>query len=380
MRRPSSTWLSSAALALLVACAASPAGARLCLPGVFEGGRRLQRIGAVTAFWIEPLLRQHALCWRKPAADGEWRVVAVGNSTVLGFPNPADQTVWGVLNRRFEDADPPAHFFNLGFAFTYQLKEVLILREVMKYEPDLVVYGITFDDMRPVVPAMYPPTVEFMRANKAELIALAAEEPPGVGEPLARYREHLKKAAPAWYLELRELGTFARILLQEGARALRRWPVFGGDGSVEWDEPHIAARKDYDCEEIVKGYELWFSGWRDWNVLAYLEWLQQRFGVPIVVVNWPVAFEPRGICHNARYTTEGLEEHRAWLREQSAAHGLEFVDLHGLLPTREFVDSLHPTARGQAIVAEALEPKLRELLRGRPRREGGSQGAPRPGE
>lgn len=353
---------SSPALLLVLLALGGPASARVCLPPIFEDGLRLQRVGRVRTFWIDPLLRQHELCWREPASPDERRVVAVGNSTVLGFPNRADETVWAHLNRRFRTADPPAHFYNLGFAFTYQIKEVLILREAVDYAPDLVVYGLTFDDLRPMLPAMYPPTIEFMIANKGEIAALAAEHPPGVSEPLDYYRRTQEKGTfPLPFLHLREIGSLVRSAAREHAQALAALPLFGAD---ERDPPVRVGRRQasYDCEEVRASYEKWYGGWQEWNVLAYLEWIQGRFGTRVLVVNWPVAHEPRGDCYNARYTTEGLEEYRRWLRRETDARGLAYLDLHGLLPARAFVDSLHPSARGHARVADALEPTLRALL------------------
>src|SRR5215472_13789507 len=110
MRRPSSTWRSEhrrmssatlAALAALAAALASPAAAapRWCLPGLFEGGHRLQPLPVPSVFWLEPLLRQHTLCRHARDRPQEQRVLVLGSSGPLGFPLPASEAAPAELDR-----------------------------------------------------------------------------------------------------------------------------------------------------------------------------------------------------------------------------------------------------------------------------------------
>src|SRR6185503_4423070 len=87
---------------LMLAAAAAPAGAtpRLCLPPAFDGGQRLFSLPSPYVFWLAPLLRQHELCWRRPASPDERRIVLIGNSAVYGYPLEAERTMSAVLNQR----------------------------------------------------------------------------------------------------------------------------------------------------------------------------------------------------------------------------------------------------------------------------------------
>jgi lysophospholipase L1-like esterase len=92
----------------------------------------------------------------------------------------------------------------------------------------------------------------------------------------------------------------------------------------------------------------------------------------VVVINWPVAHEPVDGCYNVRYPAPALAAYNAWLREETAARGLRYVDLHDLLPPERFLDSVHVTAAGQAEIAdrlvEAVEPVVAEVAARRGRR------------
>jgi lysophospholipase L1-like esterase len=63
-----------------------------------------------------------------------------------------------------------------------------------------------------------------------------------------------------------------------------------------------------------------------------------------------------------RYPAAALADYVDWMRERTTALDLPYLDLHDLLAPEEFVDSLHPTARGQARIAARLALRLEELM------------------
>src|SRR6185436_4843382 len=101
------------------------------------------------------------------------------------------------------------------------------------------------------------------------------------------------------------------------------------------------------------------------NVLAYLEEERRRSGIEVLIVHWPIAHEPVGDCYNVRFTAEIVPQFEAWLRSESARRGLHYLDLHDLLPSERFLDSVHIGAEGHAEiaarVAAALDPVVEEV-------------------
>jgi len=361
MRRPSSTWLSSLAL-LVVAPLLAGAAERPtpCLPGVFDGGQRLHDRLAPAVFWLELLLRQHELCWRR--RQPEVRVVLAGNSAVHGFPLPGEQSVAARLNAHLDATDLPAHVFNLGFVSTYQLKDAVIINESLRYEPDIIIYPTTLAEFIHLAPMpSFGIVDEFFRANDAAMQALAQQHPGGLTVPLQAYETMLSepRIRYAGGFRLRQVGEYARAAIRAQARAVRRhfFPAYETPSA-----PTSGRQSSYACADTERELRDSFAGWQDWNILAYLQQVHAATGIDVVIVNWPVAHEPVGDCYNVRYTTRILQEYNDWLAAQARQRGMTYVDLHDVLPADDFLDSLHVSAEGQRAIADRLAPQLDAVI------------------
>lgn len=348
-------------LSLFVAGAASTAWSQVCLPPLLGDRPRLQDMDKTGVLWLDLLLRQHEVCWREPAQPEEIRIFAIGNSAIYGFPWPSDLSSIGFVNVAFEQQEIPAHVFNLGLMFTYQTKEAMVLSEALRYEPDFIVYGVTLDDLAHLAPYPYLPVATFFDANSRTVDRLASNPPPTFEEPFRLYRDAQSKDVRPYasWIEFREMGTFARLAVEQTAKALRKkmFPDF------REKIPKIRrGSRRYRCRDVLPSFEEKYANWREWSMLEYLAQLRTETGVEVLVVNWPVAHEPRGACYNARYPTAAFDEYVDWMEKKAGELELDYLDLHDLLGRREFVDSVHPTVRGQRKVAKHLEAEIITLL------------------
>jgi len=351
---------------------ARPTSPSFCLPPVFDGGRRLHESPAPSVVWLEPLLRQHEICWYAAAHPDELRIFVYGNSAVFGFPLPVEETLGPLLNRQFPEADIPAHLFNLGFVAAYQIKDALIIHESLKYQPDVIVYALTLSEFNHVRPEMAKlrtpqPGAEVMRqfigSNARELAAFAEERPAGLAAALEAYRSLPGSSAHACHFlpgdHLRQLGALVRTAVHLHARSIRT-RLFPNHPAPQLQTRGRQSR--YDCAHTKSEYAQLYRRWTDWNVLTYLRQIHQTLGIPIVVVNWPVAHEPIDDCYNVRYPSAALQQFNNWMERETRTRGMYYVNLQTLLPADDFLDSLHVSARGHRKIAYWLGRALHPLL------------------
>jgi len=351
-------------LPLLLAClaGAAPSSARPwpCLPPVFDGGRRLQG-ELLEIFWLPLLLRQHELCWRVPAAPGELRIGLIGNSSVYGLHLPVERTVGSLLNHRFGNSRTAAHVFNLAQVTPYQVRDAVIIQAALPFQLDVIVYPMTAEEFLHWAPAPYPTYAQFFRANRGLVERMAAALPAGLEEPFERYLASFESAPAASRVidPLRESGVFARLAVRTAARELRK----RFNSLPQPRAPEVVARRTvYDCEVTRTRNQRNFPNWQRWNILAFLEQLQRERDILLLVVHWPVAHEPVGDCYNVRFTNALAAEFVDWLAAETRARGLAHLDLHDLLPSGEFLDSLHVSASGHRRVADAIARALKPML------------------
>jgi hypothetical protein len=356
---------------LLFGCRGADSARRpfLCLPPVFDGGQRLHPLPAPTVYWLELLLRQHELCWRSPTSANEARVALFGNSAVYGFPLPVEKTFGALLNEHFAANDIPARLFNLAFVNGYQLRDAVILRESLPYRPDVIIYALTLTEFVHRAPFPYTAIAQFFKINGRALRALEDDAPPGLSEPIGRYHSWLAQPGITnWPTDqLRETGAFVRLGVHASAEA------FVERLHLPVDRPsarEAARQSQYDCQLTRARCAADFKDWRQWNILAYLQELHETRGVEILIVNWPIAHEPVEDCYSVRYTDAAVAQFNTWLADEVRERGLDYVDLHDLLPADDFVDSVHVTAAGHervaGAIAQALDPILARRAAGRP--------------
>ena len=352
--------------AVLAATAETGVAARPwpCLPPVFDSGQRLHPLPAPRIFWLDPLLRQHEICWRSPATPGELRVALFGNSAVYGLGFAPAQTFGGLLNRHFAENGVPAHLYNLAFVVPYQVRDAVIMHEILAYDVDVFVYAVSLPDFMHVAPMPYPPAMQFFNSNRRTVEALADTPPRGLEEPFKLFAAwYARKPAPTWWYDrFREAGALLRVGAQVSAQRIAE-RITG----IAPPAAPVESRRGvpYDCEKVKRNHAKWFRNWQTWNILAYLQQLRETRGVEVLVVNWPVSNEPIGECYNAGYTSTALAEYDRWLADEVARRGLRYLDVQNLLPPEEFIDSRHVTGAGHqhiaGAVAAALDPILRDV-------------------
>lgn len=296
--------------------------------------------------------------WNRPAAEDEFRVLLIGDSSIWGWFLPNDHTLAGQLNEMELTADDGRRIgvYNLGYPIMSLTKDLVILDEALAVSrPDLILWPVTLQSFyRPRQldhPLLYdnPDRVR----NLIEEYDLRLD----VDDPRFADRSFLQESIAGRRRDLADL-----LRLQAWGVA---WAATGRDQAIP--EEMTLRKSDFEPDE----------SWLDITAprpltdddLAFdaLAGGVSRAGeIPLVLINEPVFISGGAnsdVRYNAFYPRWAYDQYRQVLSETADANHWTYIDLWNAIPPEEFTDTpVHLTRHGNQLFAELL----RDYLIGRP--------------
>ena len=107
----------------------------------------------------------------RPKAADEFRVIVIGDSGTWGWLLDNPDTLAGQINAQNLTTADGKHVvaYNLGYPVMALTKDVLILEEALKYQPDLIVWPVTLESF-PRAKQVFPSIVQNNAARVRSLI------------------------------------------------------------------------------------------------------------------------------------------------------------------------------------------------------------------
>lgn len=319
----------------------------------FERTRGLQAIYNVAIFEdLDALFASHIISAAPKPAD-EYRVILLGDSSVWGLGSEADNTITEQLNRLdLKSCDGRnVRFYNLGYPGPFVLKDMLLLKHALTYQPDMALWFVTLYSFTP---------------TELEEDAFIA---PHVTE--------IKQIVDTY-----EIKDYTRGFDQQ-----RFWDrtVFGQRVRMKryfelqmFALPWQATGIDYQQEEVKfwktdipadETYLNRYNSAEEWNKVKHsftddiLDAGTQLAGdTRIVFVNEPIfAADPNQypLRYNAFYPRWTYDAYREYLSFKMSDSGYIYADLWNVIPNEEFSDDpFHLTTQGEQMLAEKLSPYI----------------------
>jgi hypothetical protein len=281
-------------------------------------------------------------------AQDEYRVVLVGDSSVWGILLRPEQTLAGQLNAAnlAVCGDRRLRAFNLGYPTISLTKDLMVLDQVNRYHPDLVVWLTTLEAF-PRDKQLASPIVS---NNPAILSGLAA-----------RYHLQLNLNDPA----LAHTDWWGRTIIGQRrplADLLRLqfygvlWAATGID--QEYPTNYEPAQRDLDSDVT-------FHGWQppilppEGLALDVLDaGMNAVAATPVLLVNEPILVSTgknSDLRYNFYYPRWVYDQYRQLLAGRSQQKGWSYMDLWNLAPESEFTNSaIHLTPAGEALLTQRL--------------------------
>jgi hypothetical protein len=288
-----------------------------------------------------------------PKPPDEYRVLLVGDSSTWGTLLGPQETLAGQLNASLlatPCTDQNIKVYNLGYPTISLTKDLMLLDQARRYQPDLIVWLTT---------------LEAFPRDKQLSSPIVANNPQRVKDLIARYKLGLDPNDPA----LAQTGLWSRsFFAQRRALAdllrLQFYGILWGATGIdqEYNANYTPAQRDLDADAGFHGAQ---PPTLDPNSLALdvLEAGMKSSGdVPILLVNEPILISNganRDIRYNFFYPRWAYDQYRQLLADLSQQNGWSYLDLWDAVPESEFTNSaIHMTPAGESLLAQVLSKTI----------------------
>jgi len=299
------------------------------------------------------LFASHLIARSKP--QGEYRVVLLGDSSIWGWTLQPPDILSEQINQMklVTCAGKAVKVYDLAYPSPSYIRDLLILDQALRYQPDLVVW---------------PLTIATLISNKSdqEIWGFQSDR---VLQLVERYRLVVPRAS-----QLHAHGFFEHTILYQRSRIKvviadqlygLLWAATGLDAGFPPPNPplnDLAADSEFATFQspaerglLVKSFQ--FSALETGRSLAG--------NVPILFFNEPI-FIANGLNSSIRYNKDyprwAYDEYRLsmgdWMKEQQ----LPYEDFWNAIPPSEFTDpELHLTPQGEHLLANRLAPEIQNM-------------------
>src|SRR5215213_4021957 len=300
----------------------------------------------LSLFDLDAMFASHVLAGTDKTAD-EYRVLLIGDSSVWGTLLTPGQTLAVQLNSSpIAACGKTVHAYNLGYPTISLTKDLMILDQAKRYQPDLVIWLTTLEAF-PKDKQLTSPIV----ANNAELARGLIAKYKLLADPNDQAIVKISKWEQTFVSQRRAVADLFRLQIY-GAL----WASTGIDQVYP---------KDYERAQTNLEADADFHELTSLNDALALDVLEAGMSVaPLtLLVNEPILISHghnSDIRYNFFYPRWAYDEYRQLLAEQAAAGHWPYLDLWDLIPSDQFTNSaIHLTPAGEALlgnkIAEAIE-------------------------
>jgi hypothetical protein len=308
----------------------------------------------LSTYNIPALFASHIIA--RPKADDEFRVIVVGDSGTWGWLLDNEETLAGQINaQNLTTADGKRVVaYNLGYPVMALTKDVLILEEALKYQPDLIVWPVTLESF-PRAKQVFPSIVQNNAPRTRSLIEryqlnldpndARFVDPDFLGKTIVGQRRNL-----ADWLRLQTLGfAWAATRIDQAIPAEIKLRQSDFEKDVSWQdfkEPTTLTEDDLAFDVLEAG-------------------LSMAGDVPVLIVNEPMFIsdgQNSDLRYNSFYPRWAYDQFRAMLNDKAAANNWHTLDLWDSIAPDEFTDTpVHLTPNGMAQFARAVGSEILRL-------------------
>jgi hypothetical protein len=300
------------------------------------------------------MLASHEIARAK--ASDEYRVILIGDSSVWGYLLDPTQTQAACLNQNQIGLTTPSgrslRFYNLGYPTLSVMKDLLVLRHALAYQPDAVIWSTTLASLYPSDQLDF----EVIHRQYDEVATLQAQY-------------HFK--LPQWPLtppsildktffgQRRELADWLRYQLYGFDWAAtgidHRVPQFVTPHPVDLGTSDSLLLANPNLMSLAADHHIQAQDLSLDVVQAGMDTAAAR-NLPVLLVNEPMYHSPDNpVRWNSYYPRWAYDDYRNVMQQSADKNGWRYLDLWDVVPNEQFTDTdFHMTPAAACAYAAKL--------------------------
>jgi len=315
---------------------------------VFTGRYRLpfgenpKRSYNLSLYNLDAMFASHEINKKQDDVE-DIHVVLIGDSSIWGFLQKPENTISGLLNKRFVGEDKKVNFHNLGFPSISILKDLMIVDRALEYDPDLILWFITLEALpkeKQLEISIIKNNTEIVNSiiEKYELSEITLIEEKLIDNTLWNQRRNIS--------DLLNLQLFGIL-----------WDATGID--QEYPETYNPAQRDF-TEPIEQYYSINPDDkLEDFLALEIIEnGIEKNKGIDFILINEPILISEgvnSSVQYNYYYPRWAYDQYRLIMKEFTRKNNFKYYDLWDLIPESEFTNSaIHFTEGAEKILADKI--------------------------
>jgi len=324
---------------------------------VFDGRHRLpfgenpKKSYNLSLYNLDAMFASHEIN-KKQADIEDIHVVLIGDSSIWGFLQKPDNTLSGLLNKRFLEDDKKIVFHNLGYPSISILKDLMIVDRALEYDPDLILWFVTLEALPKEKQLEIPiiennPGIVNSIVEKYELSEITLIEEKLIENTLWNQRRNISNL-----LNLQLYGIL--------------WDATGID--QEYPEKYNPAQRDF-----AKPSEQFYTVKPDDKLEDFLaleiikNGVEKNKGIDFILINEPILISEgvnSAVQYNYYYPRWAYDRYRFIMKEFTQNNNIQYYDLWDLIPESEFTNSaIHFSEGAEKILANEITKVIEEFIR-----------------
>ncbi|HKJ26044.1 MAG TPA: hypothetical protein VJ965_00275 [Anaerolineales bacterium] len=291
-----------------------------------------------------------------PIPEDEFRVFFLGDSSTWGFYLPKEKTVSAYVNAAEAETPDgrPIRAYNLGYPTISLTKDLLLLSESLKYEPDLIVWVTTLEAF-PVEKQIFTPLVE---QNRTEVRAL-----------IETYDISIETTAEEFPIEtFLDRSIFGRRRALANLFRLQLYGVLWSATGIDQDIPdnYTPLQSDYEIDDSYYSFSPPQLDRSRLMIDVLQAGIEMAGETPVLIVNEPIYIsrgENSDIRYNFFYPRWAYDDYRAWMKETANLEGWYYADFWNEIPSENFTNTaIHFNAEGSQNLANLILLEIQDIL------------------